>query len=157
MTGIRTPMGDSTLIPIFFKSRHFLRLSRSSRLQMFQNIGVIKYLPNFTEKTCTRVFFSVSLQIGSPNFIKKYCRCSLYYEFCKIFKSTFFIEHLQSTASDFCTIRGYKHNPSLFSENSNLTSSFLYQFMRCKILQESRLSFALSKLDKRCTRFYNPL
>ena len=53
-------------------------------------------LQNSKENTCARPQVS--------NFIKKESLTQAFsYEFCKIFRNNFFTEHIQSTASEFCT------------------------------------------------------
>ena len=52
------------------------------------------------ENNCTRVSFSIKLQASTFNFIKKETLARVFScEFCEIFKSTYFIEHLRKTAS----------------------------------------------------------
>ena len=67
MTGIRTPVEDLALIPIFFKSRHFfiqyfpeVAVCRCSRKKLLLNIS-----QNLQENTCFGVSFLIKLQAGS--------------------------------------------------------------------------------------------
>ena len=65
------------------------------------------------KNTCAGVSFLIKLQVEACNFIKKDVLTEVYsYEFCKIFKNTFFTEHFQMTASmhyQFHFIEGHKN------------------------------------------------
>ena len=54
------------------------------------------------ENTCVRVSFLIKLQAsGLQLYIKKETLAQMFsFEFCKIFKNTFFKEHLWTTASE---------------------------------------------------------
>ena len=57
---------------------------------------------NSQENTCSRFPFLIKLQAEVCNFIKKGALAQMFScEICEISKNTFFIEHLQVTASDF--------------------------------------------------------
>ena len=61
---------------------------------MFLKKGVLKDFVKFIQKHLCRSFFLIKLQA-----IKKEMGAHvLFYEFCDIFKSTFFTEHLRTTA-----------------------------------------------------------
>ena len=68
---------------MFNKKKFFLKISQNSQ-----------------ESTCVRASLLIELKDLASNFIKKetlaQVRC---YEFCEIFMKTFFMEHLQATAS----------------------------------------------------------
>ena len=77
-----------------------IKKNRSSRLQMFHKIDVLKDFAKFTGKhLCRSLFLN---ELGSPcNFIKKEIPTQVFScEFCKIFKNTFFTEHTQTTAPE---------------------------------------------------------
>ena len=73
-------------------------ISRSSRPQLFCKKGVLQNFANF--HLCRSLFFNkiVGLRPPSYNFIKKALALIFSSEFCKVFKSTHFAEHLQKTA-----------------------------------------------------------
>ena len=55
----------------------------------------LKNSQNLQENPCTRVSFLIKLQVSACNFIKKETLAQVFYcEFCEIFESTFFTEHL---------------------------------------------------------------
>ena len=63
---------------------------------MFFKKVFLKISQNSLENTCTRVSFLIKLQTQAWNFIKKDTLAQVFpCEFCEIFKSTFFIEHLR--------------------------------------------------------------
>ena len=65
---------------VFLKKKMFWKISRNSQ-----------------ENTCDRASFLIKLQ---TNFIKKETLTQVFsFEFCEIFKNTFFTEHLPTTAS----------------------------------------------------------
>ena len=88
---------------IIFKTPAF----RSSHGRCSVRKGVLRNFGKFTGKyTCARVSFSIKLQASACNFIKKEALAQVFScEFCKIFKNTFFIEHLWATASLSCCMR----------------------------------------------------
>ena len=61
----------------------------------------LKISQNSQENACARVFFLIKFQAEASKFIKKETLAQvLFGEFCQTFlKKTFFIEHLQATAS----------------------------------------------------------
>ena len=60
----------------------------------------LKILENSQENTYSRVPFSIKLQASACNFIKLGTLTQVVFgEFCKIFKNTFFTEHLLDSAS----------------------------------------------------------
>ena len=63
----------------------------------------LEILQNSQENTCGKDSFLIKLQTSPCNFIKKETLAQVLFscEFCEISKSTFFIEHLLTTASDF--------------------------------------------------------
>ena len=68
---------------------------------LFLKIGALKNFTKIIGKYLYQSLFLLKLQAYSCNFIKKEASamvCS--WEFCKTFKNTFFIEHLQMTASE---------------------------------------------------------
>ena len=74
---------------------------RSSHRNFSVKNGVLKNFANFQENTCVRVSFLIKLQAEACNFIKNETLTQVFScEFCKIFKNTFFTEHLLTTA--FC-------------------------------------------------------
>ena len=62
-----------------------------------------RYFRNFAKfagNNCARVSFLIKLQAQACNFIKKETLAQVFScEFCKIFKNTFFTEHILATAS----------------------------------------------------------
>ena len=57
---------------------------------------LLKILQNSQEHTCARASFLTMLQASILQLIKKETLAQLFlYEFCEIFKSAFFIEHLR--------------------------------------------------------------
>ena len=58
------------------------------------------------ENTCVRDSFLIKLQVFRPTtLLKKESLAQVFsYEICKISKNTFFIEHLQTTASDLSSV-----------------------------------------------------
>ena len=83
-----------------FKNFVCLFVYRSShRICSLKNL-VLKLLQISQKNTCVRVSFLIKLQALVCNFIKKETMPQVFFcEFCKIFKNTFFIEHLRTTAS----------------------------------------------------------
>ena len=60
----------------------------------------LKISQNLHQNTCASVSFFKKLQASVCNFVKKETRAQMFFrEFCEIFKSTYFIEHLWATAS----------------------------------------------------------
>ena len=59
----------------------------------------LKISQNSQENTCARVSLLIKLQAWDSNLIKTRM---FFCEFCKIFKNTFFTEHLQTTDSVIC-------------------------------------------------------
>ena len=56
---------------------------------------------NSQENTCGKVSFLIKLQASARNFIKKETLAQMSScELCKIFKNTFFTEHLRATPSE---------------------------------------------------------
>ena len=70
---------------------------RSSRMKLFCKKVLLKISLSSQESLCVRVSFLVKLKVSSAyNFIKKESLVLVFScEFCKILKSTFFIEHLR--------------------------------------------------------------
>ena len=65
----------------------------------FQNLKVVLALTE-AANTCVRVSFLTELQALACNFIEKETLTQVFScEFCEISNNTFFIEHLQATAS----------------------------------------------------------
>ena len=61
---------------------------------------LLKISQNLQENNCARVSFLIKLQ--ALGFLKKETLAQAFsYEFCKIFKNTFFIEHLRTTAYNY--------------------------------------------------------
>ena len=81
----------------------------------------LKISLNSQENICARVNFLIKLQ---DNFIKKETLAQVFScEYCKIFKSTFFIEHLRGTASEL------KKKPfTYFYRGSNVTFYLLKEW-----------------------------
>ena len=68
---------------------------------MFCRTDVLINFRKFTENTCVRASFLIKLQAEACNFIEKETLAQAFFcEFFKILKKTYFIEHLQNTASD---------------------------------------------------------
>ena len=66
----------------------------------------LEILQNSQENTCARVSFLIKLQAPACNFIKKDTLAQAFScEFCEISKSTFFTEHIWTTASKKMTFR----------------------------------------------------
>ena len=81
---------------------------------MFLNIS-----QNSQENTCASLFFNKV----AGNFIKKETLVQVFScEFSKIFKNTFFTEHLRATASKYRSVKRNSHN---FKESSAL-NPFMY-------------------------------
>ena len=83
-------MKPSTTKPIVSRSMY-----RSSQRWCSKKKVFLKMLQNLREKACVRVSFLIKFQ--ASNFIKKAILAQVC-EFCKIFKNTFFTEHLCTTA-----------------------------------------------------------
>ena len=74
---------------------------RSSRSQMFLKIGVLKNFVIFTGKHLCWILFLIKLQaFRLVTLLKRDPTQVLSYEYCEIFKSTYFQEHLRATASN---------------------------------------------------------
>ena len=64
---------------------------RRSRPEAFCEKGFLKFSQNLQENTCARVSFLIKLQAEACNFIKEETLAQVFsYEFCQIFKNTFF-------------------------------------------------------------------
>ena len=63
---------------------------RSSHLQVFYEKVFLKISQNLQKSTCFRASFLIKT---SGNFIKIEASAAFSYEFCEIFKNTFFMEH----------------------------------------------------------------
>ena len=75
-------------------------ISRSSRPELFCRKAALKSYAEFTRKHPCWSFFSIKMQDGDAwNFVKKTPTQILSCEICKIFKNTYFKEHLRTTAS----------------------------------------------------------
>ena len=73
----------------------YVRKRSSSRWQMFFKTGVLKNFAMFTRKHLCWSLFLKKLQDWRPTFsLKKICKILQDFEYCKIFKNSFFIEHL---------------------------------------------------------------
>ena len=60
----------------------------------------LEILQNSQENTCARVSFLISCRSEACNVIKKDTLAQVFFsEFCEIFKSTFFTEHVWTTES----------------------------------------------------------
>ena len=96
-----------TLITSYFRpvniANFFLqRTSRSSRLQMFFKIGVLKSFANFTGKHLCLSFFLKNLHAeGLQLYLKKTPNQVFFCEVCEIFKNTSFLHNYSGDC--FCT------------------------------------------------------
>ena len=97
-------------IPVWLFVCTAFKIFRSSHNRCSIKIGVLKNFAKFTGKHCARVSF-VTLLKKRP-----WHRC-FSWKFCKIFKSTFFIEHIWTTASEYYGIK-----------NDNSVNSHLFQY-----------------------------
>ena len=61
--------------------------------------GVLRISQNSQESTCAKVSFLIKLQFEASNFIKKRLARVFSFEFCEIFKKTFFLQDLLATGS----------------------------------------------------------
>ena len=69
---------------------------RSNCRDVFCNWSVLKYFAKSQQNTCERVSFLIKLRAWDCNFIKKATLVQVFScKFSKIFKHTFFIEHLR--------------------------------------------------------------
>ena len=80
---------------------------RSSHQKCSVRKVFLKISQNSQENTCARVSFLIKLQVSGLqvfNFIKKKTLAQVFsWEFCKVFKNTFFIEHLWWLLLCLCT------------------------------------------------------
>ena len=126
----------------------FLYTSRSSRLQMFFKIGVLKSFANFTGKhLCWRIFFKKTFRHKVCNFIKKKLQHGCFpVRFTKFLKALFFIEHFwwlllllqrlllhffKKVTSHFATLL-WRTNIFFFSTHRLMykkSNSFVYKFV----------------------------
>ena len=61
----------------------------------------LKISQNSQENTCARTSLLIKLQAEAGNFVKKETLTQVFsYEFCEVFRNTFFTEHLWTTASE---------------------------------------------------------
>ena len=92
---------QKSFLPYFLASEATHQsLVRSSHRRCFVRKVFLEILENSQENTCARVSFLIKLQASACNFIKKETLAQLFCcEFCKIYKDTFFTEHLRTTAS----------------------------------------------------------
>ena len=82
------------------KIKHKPVIQRSSHWSYSTEKDVPKNLAKSQENTFARVSFLIKLQALVCNFMKKETMPQVFFwEFCKVFKNTFFIEHLRTTAS----------------------------------------------------------
>ena len=109
------PAAHSHLIPsvswILLKCPNFLKIwVQKQPLEAFYKKKVfLKILQNSQENVCVRVSFLVKFQAyGLCNYIKKEpLELVFFCEFYKIFKNTFFIEHLRTTALSVTSFGSY--------------------------------------------------
>ena len=81
--------GDYLLLPIKWE------VEAVTRNYSFKKV-LLKLSLNSQENTCAAAFFLIKLQPDASNLIKKETLTQVFsFEFYKIFKKTFFIEHLQ--------------------------------------------------------------
>ena len=74
-------------------------------VEVFYKKLVLKIFLKFTESTCAKVSFLITLQAEACNFIKKEILAQVFYcEFYKISKNTYFTEHLWVTTSGFINL-----------------------------------------------------
>ena len=74
----------------------FLYTSKSSRLQMFFKIGVLKRSANFTEKHLCWIYFQKNLQVQGLLFIIKRLQHRRFpVRFTQFLETPFFIEHIR--------------------------------------------------------------
>ena len=87
-----------------FNNSFLWNTSRSSRLQMFFKIGVLKSLTNFTESICVGILLKKTCRLKACNFIKKDSNTvGFFVKLAKFLRKLF----LQNTSGDgFCTSRG---------------------------------------------------
>ena len=92
---------QKSFLPYFLASEATHQsLVRSSHRRCFVRKVFLEILENSQENTCARVSFLIKLQASACNFIKKETLAQLFCcESCKIYKDTFFTEHLRTTAS----------------------------------------------------------
>ena len=86
---------------IIFYDQKVLSLNfKSSCLQMFFKIDILKNLEIFTGKQLCQSYFLIQLQVWRTAVVlKKTPAQVLSPEYCKIFRNTYFEEHLQMAAS----------------------------------------------------------
>ena len=74
---------------------------KSSHRRYSVRKGVLRNFAKLTGNSYARFSFLIKLQAWPANLIRKQTLAKLFSsEFCEIFKNTFFIEHLWTTASD---------------------------------------------------------
>ena len=90
---------DSCVIRYFQRlcySRFVLPNWRSRPPEVFCEKGVLKHFTKFTGKQLCQSLFLIKFQVQICNFIKNETLTQLFfYEFCEIFKNSFFMEHLR--------------------------------------------------------------
>ena len=74
---------------------------RSSRPGLKKS--VLKNVTKFTGSICARLFFSISCKLETYNFIRRETLAKvLPREFCEIFMSNYFVEHLRTVVAVYC-------------------------------------------------------
>ena len=84
-----------------FHDQKTLSLNFKSNLsQIFFEISVLNYFAIFTRKRLCRNYFLIELQAcRSEILLKRDSSTDVFLEYCKIFRNTYFLEHLQTVAS----------------------------------------------------------
>ena len=73
---------------------------RSSSSEVFYKMGVLENLQNSEEKICAEISFSIKfLPGGLQLYQNRDSDIGVFCEFCKIFKNSYFVEHLGTAAS----------------------------------------------------------
>ena len=73
---------------------------RSSSSEVFYKMGVLENLQNSEEKICAEISFSIKfLPGGLQLYQNRDSDIGVFCEFCKIFKNSYFVEHLRTAAS----------------------------------------------------------
>ena len=79
-------------------------IHRTSRWRCSVKKVFLKKSQNSQENTCASLFFNKIAGLKGCNFNKKETQAQVFScEFCKIFKNTYFKEHLRTAASKFTT------------------------------------------------------
>ena len=97
----RTSADSRFCLPCYKLKKKSCFMSRSSHQRCSIKKSPLKNFPKFTGKHCAKVsFLIIKLQTKACDFIEKETLAVVFScEFCKNFKSTFFTEHLWTTAS----------------------------------------------------------